>query len=91
MGRHVSDCCNTTWQGVGFRARLPISTYLADGLRDLLSALNHVLKHAGSDDVSQGSLSSLNECVADVADTEGGLVGSDDMVVDDRGQAEVDV
>lgn len=64
---------------------------LANGGCDFLAALNDVLESAGADDVAQGGLGALDEGLADVGDAEGGLVGRGDVVVDDRGEAEVDI
>lgn len=64
---------------------------LANGGCDLLAALNDVLEGAGADDMAQGGLGALDEGLADVGDAEGGLVGRGDVVVDDRGEPEVDV
>lgn len=59
---------------------------LADALGDLLAALNHVLQHAGADDVAQRRLGALDQGLAHVGDAEGGLVRRHDVVVDDRRQ-----
>ena len=63
----------------------------ADGLSDLLATLDDVLQHAGADDVSERSLGALDQGGADVGDAEGGLVRARDVIVDDRGQSQVDV
>ena len=41
--------------------------------------------------MTEGGLCALNKCGADITDTESGLVGIDDMVVDDRGDMHVDI
>lgn len=41
--------------------------------------------------MAEGSLGALDEGLADVGNAEGGLVGTDDVVVDDRGEVEGDV
>lgn len=64
---------------------------LADGLGNLLAALNDVLEDAGADDVAEGGLGALHEGLADVGDAKGGLVRGDDVVVDDGLEAEGDV
>lgn len=64
---------------------------LADGLRDFLAALDHVLQHARADDVAEGGLRALDEGLADVGDAEGGFVGGGDVVVDDGCELKVDV
>ena len=64
---------------------------LANALGDLLTALDNVLQNTGTDDVAQGGLSTLNQGLADVGDSEGGLVRTDDVVVDNTGKVEVDV
>lgn len=64
---------------------------LSNALGDLLAALNDILEHTGTDDVAEGGLGALDEGLADVGNAEGGLVGGDDVVVDDRGQVEGDV
>lgn len=64
---------------------------LADGLGDLLAALDDILQHAGADDVAQGGLGALDEGLAQVGDAEGGLVRAGDVVVDDGGEGQVDV
>lgn len=64
---------------------------LANALGDLLTALNHVLQDTGTDDVAQGGLGTLDQGLADVGDSEGGLVRADDVVVDDAGEVEVDI
>lgn len=64
---------------------------LADALGDLLTALDDVLQNAGTDDVAQGGLGTLDQGLADVGDAEGGLVRADNVVVDDAGEVEVDV
>ena len=56
---------------------------LANGLCDLLTALNNVLEYAGTDDVAQCRLGALDESLADIGNTEGGLVWRGDAVVDD--------
>lgn len=41
--------------------------------------------------MAESGLGALNEGLADVGDAEGGLMGADDVVVDDRGEVEGDV
>lgn len=64
---------------------------LADALRDLLATLDDVLQDARADDVTQGGLRALDEGLADVGDTEGGLVRAHNVVVDDGGEVKSDV
>ncbi len=64
---------------------------LANGLGDLLAALNDVLQDTGTDDVAQSGLRALNEGLADIGDAKGSLVGADNVVVDDGGQVDGDV
>lgn len=64
---------------------------LADALSNLLTALNNVLEDAGSDYVSECGLGTLNECLADVANTKGSLVWAGNVVVDNTGELESDV
>lgn len=64
---------------------------LADGLGKLFPTLNNVLEDARAHDVAQCSLRPLNQGLADVGDSKGGLVGADNMVVDDGRQVERDV
>ena len=64
---------------------------LANGLGNLLAALNDVLEDARANDVAQRGLGALDEGLADVGDAKGGLVGRDNVVVDDRGEAQGDV
>ena len=61
---------------------------LADGLGNLFAALDDVLEDARADDVAEGGLCAFDECLADVADAEGCLVGRGDVVVDDRCEVE---
>lgn len=64
---------------------------LAYALGDLLTALNDILQNACADDVAQGSLSTLDQGLADVGNAKSGLVRADNVVVDDAGEVEVDV
>lgn len=64
---------------------------LSNALGDLLTALNDILQDTGTDDVAQGGLGTLDQGLADVGDSEGGLVRADDVVVDDAGEVEVDI
>lgn len=64
---------------------------LANALGNLLAALNHVLQHARADDVAQRGLGPLDEGLANIRDTEGGLVRGDDVVVDDRSELQRDI
>lgn len=64
---------------------------LANALGNLLTALDDVLQDTGTDDVAQGGLGALDQGLADIGDSEGGLVRADDVVVDDTGEVEVDV
>lgn len=64
---------------------------LADGLCNLLAALNHILQHTGADDMAEGGLSALNESLADVGDAKSRFVRRCDVVVDDGGEVDVDV
>jgi hypothetical protein len=64
---------------------------LPNGLGNLLATLNDVLEDTGTDDVTESSLGTLHERLADVGYAEGSLVRGDDVVVDDRGEAQGDV
>jgi hypothetical protein len=64
---------------------------LADALGDLLAALNDVLQHAGAHDVAQRGLGPLDQGLAHVGDAEGGLVGRDNLEVQDAGELGGDV
>lgn len=64
---------------------------LADRLRDLLAALDHVLQHTRADDVAESGLRALDQGLADVGNAEGGLVRGGDVVVDDGCELEVDI
>lgn len=61
---------------------------LGSRLRNLLTALNHILQNTRSDHMAQGGLGTLDEGLLDVCDTEGGLVGRSDLVVDDGREVE---
>lgn len=41
--------------------------------------------------MTKGGLGALDQSLADIGDSEGGLVGTDDVVVDDRGKMEGDI
>ena len=47
---------------------------LANGLGNLLAALNDVLEDARTDDVAEGGLGTLDQRLTDVCDAKGGLV-----------------
>lgn len=64
---------------------------LANGLSNLLAALDDILQNAGTHDVPKRGLSALDEGLTDVCDTKGSLVRADDVIVDDRGQVQGDV
>ena len=64
---------------------------LANGLRDLLTALDDILEHARAHDVPQRRLCTLDQRRAHVGDAERGLVGRRDVVVDDGREVERDV
>lgn len=64
---------------------------LANGLRELFPTLNHVLEDSCAHDVTQCSLGPLDQGLADVGDSKGGLVRADNVVVDYRRQVERDV
>lgn len=53
-----------------------------DGLGDFLAALDDVLKDTSTDDVAEGSLSTLNQSLSHIADSESGLVWRGNVVVD---------
>lgn len=61
---------------------------LANRLGQLLAALNDVLQNTSTDNVTQSGLGALNQSLADIGDAESGLMGADNMVVDDRGQVD---
>lgn len=60
-------------------------------LSNLLAAFNDVLQDTGTNDVAEGGLSALNEGLANVGNAKSGLVWADNVVVDDRGQVEIDI
>ena len=62
-----------------------------DRLCNLLTALDNVLKHASTNDVSQSSLGTLDKRLSDVADTEGGLMRRNDVIVDDGSEIQGNV
>lgn len=64
---------------------------LCDALGDLLTALNDILQDTGTNDMAKSGLGAFNKRLADVDDTEGGLVGGDDVVVDDGGKMDGDI
>ena len=64
---------------------------LADGLRNLLTALNDILQQARADDMTEGSLRALYKRGANVADAKGGFVWTCDIVVNDGGEIDGDV
>ena len=72
-------------------ARGDVFDDLTDRLCDFFAALDDVLEDASADDVAEGGLRTLDEGLADVADTEGGFVGGGDVVVDDGGEVQGDV
>lgn len=49
------------------------------------------MKDTSTKDMTEGGLCTLHKGGADVTDTESGLVGIDDVVVDDWGDMNVDV
>jgi len=72
-------------------ARGDVLDYLADRLRNLFPALNHVLENARADDVAEGGLGTLDEGLADIGDTEGSFVRGGDVVVDDGSEVKGDI
>lgn len=64
---------------------------LANALGQLLAPLDDVLQDTGADDVAQGGLGALDEGLSNICDAEGGLVGGDDVVVDDAREVEVHI
>ena len=64
---------------------------LTDGGGDFLAALNDVLKDTRAENVTEGGLCALDECLADVGNAERGLVWAGDVVVNHRGELQVDV
>lgn len=64
---------------------------LCDAQGNLLTALNDILQDTGTDDMTKSGLCAFNKCLTDVDDAEGGLVGGDDVVVDNRGKVYGDV
>ena len=71
--------------------RCDIFDYFTNGLCDLFTALDDILENAGTNDVAQSGLGTLNEGLTNVADAEGGFVWRGDVVVDDGGELKVDV
>jgi hypothetical protein len=64
---------------------------LANGLCNLLTALDNILKNTGTDNVTKCCLCTLDESLADIGNAEGGLVRRGDAVVNDRGELQRDV
>lgn len=64
---------------------------LSNRLGNLLSTLDNILKNTSTNDMTKCGLGTLHQGLANVVDAEGSLVGSHDVVVDDRGEAEGDV
>ena len=64
---------------------------LANGLCDLLTALDNILEDTGTDHVTKCCLCTLDESLADVGNAESGLVRRGDAVVNDRGELQRDV
>jgi hypothetical protein len=64
---------------------------LADRLSNLLTTLNHILQHTCTDNMTQRRLCTLDKCLADVADAEGGLVRRRDAVVNDGRKLQRDI
>lgn len=64
---------------------------LSNALRNLLPALDDILKNSCPHDVTQGGLSALDQSLTNVGDTESRLVRRNDVVVDDRGQVDGDI
>lgn len=62
-----------------------------DGLSNLFTALDDVLQDTSTDNVAQSGLSTLNESLADVGDAKGGLMGRDDVIVNDGSEAQSDI
>jgi hypothetical protein len=64
---------------------------LADGLCNLLTALDNILEDTGTDHVTKCCLCTLDESLADVGNAESGPVRGGDAVVDDRGELQRNV
>ena len=64
---------------------------LPDRLRDLFTALDHILQHTRANDMSERSLRTLNESLSQVGDTESCLVWTRDVIVDDGSQSQIDI
>ena len=64
---------------------------LTDGLGNLFPALDDVLKDAGTNDVTEGGLGTLDQSLANVGDSESSLVRRGNVVVDDRCEVERDI
>ena len=62
-----------------------------DTLSDFLASFNHILENTCTEDVTECGLGTLHQGGTDAADTEGGLVGIDDVVVDDGCDVNVDI
>ena len=79
----------------GLDLHTPPSCYVFDDLRgglgDLLTAFNHILQDSRSDDMAQSGLGALDKRLSYIADTEGGFVGRDDLVIDNRRQVQSDI
>lgn len=68
-----------------------IFNYLCNALGNLLATLNDVLQDTGTNDMAKSGLGAFNKCLADVDDAEGGLVGGDNVVIDDGGKVDGDI
>ena len=60
-------------------------------LSNLLATLDNVLEDAGTDDVAESGLGTLNQCLTNIADPEGGLVWAGDVVVDNGRELKGDI
>ena len=64
---------------------------LPDRVGNFFTTLDHILENAGTDNMAERSLCSLDQSLANVADAKGRFVGRCDAVVNDRRQRERDI
>lgn len=64
---------------------------LSNGLCNLLTTLNDILENARTKNMAQSGLRTLNKRLANIGDTKSGNMRSDNVVVDDRGQAQSNI
>ncbi len=71
--------------------RCDIFNDFANGLRDLLATLNHILQYAGTNNMAECGLCALDEGLTNIGDPEGGLVRRRDVIIDNGGKVDADV